>query len=298
MLCRAARHARARPLVDHTPGASPHHASLSTGYFGTGNPVRDRRRRGDAHRLHAASGPAFDHRPSRRRHPRQSGDQDRTDSALRLRRNRAMGEPARRRRAARHRRARHGDPAHACEFARRRYDHGRRIHRRRRRYHSLRAELLAVASTAACAVRPDHRASRYRDVLARLVGEMPARRTVVGCCAALDDHAQGADLCADGRNGCGSNHLAARAARRRAQLGLSFLLAARCHAGFARRHECRLLRGGSGLARLAITRGRRQPGSIADHVRHRRRAAADRVDRAVAPRLREFGARAHRQRRL
>ena len=90
------------------------------------------------------------------------------------------------------------------------------------------------------AARSDDGAAGYRNVLARLVGEMPARRTMVGRRPALDDHAQGADLCADRRHGCGAHDLAARAARRRAQLGLSLLLVARCHAGFARRHECRL----------------------------------------------------------
>ena len=37
----------------------------------------------------------------------------------------------------------------------------------------------------------------------------------------------------------------------------------------ARADECRILRGGAGVARLAAARRRRQPGSIADHVRHR-----------------------------
>ena len=39
---------------------------------------------------------------------------------------------------------------------------------------------------------------------------MPPRRTVVGRGAALDDHAQGADLCADRRHGRGSHYFAAR----------------------------------------------------------------------------------------
>ena len=46
---------------------------------------------------------------------------------------------------------------------------------------------------------------------------------------------------------------------------------------------------------MAVARGRRQPGSAADHVRHRRRAAADRMDRRLAAGLREIRAGAHRQ---
>ncbi len=76
----------------------------------------------------------------------------------------------------------------------------------------------------------------------------------------------------------------ARAARRHAQLGLSLLLAARRHAHAARAHECRLLRGGQSLARLAAARGRRRARADADHVRHRRRAAADRMDGRLAAR--------------
>ena len=67
-------------------------------------------------------------------------------------------------------------------------------------------------------------------------------------------------------------HFAAGAARRRAQLGLPLLLAALRHFGPARRDERRLLRRGAVLARVAVARRGRQPGPIADHVRHRRRA--------------------------
>ena len=60
--------------------------------------------------------------------------------------------------------------------------------------------------------------------------------------------------------------------------------------------ERRLLRRGASLARLAAARRRRQPGADADHVRHRRRAAADRVGGALAAGLRGLAAGAHRQR--
>ena len=95
-----------------------------------------------------------------------------------------------------------------------------------------------------------------------------------------------------------ADHLAARADRRRAQLGLPLLLAARRHAHAARADERRLLRRGACLARLAAARGRRQPGADADHVRHRRRAAAAASGRSPwLPGLRGLRAGAHRQRR-
>ena len=75
----------------------------------------------------------------------------------------------------------------------------------------------------------------------------------------------------------GADHLAARIHRRRAQLGLPLLLAARRHADAARADERRLLRGGAGLARLAAARGDGQPVADPDHVRPARRAQADRM---------------------
>ena len=51
------------------------------------------------------------------------------------------------------------------------------------------------------------------------------------------------------------------------------------------------------MARLAAARGGRQSRPVADHVRHRRRAAADRMGSALAARLRRVEAGADRQRR-
>ena len=70
-----------------------------------------------------------------------------------------------------------------------------------------------------------------------------------------------------------------------AQLGLPVLLAARCDAHAAGLDECRLLRGGRGLARLAAARGRRPSRAGADHVRRRRRAAPARMGGRLAARL-------------
>src|SRR5665647_3317032 len=82
-----------------------------------------------------------------------------------------------------------------------------------------------------------------------------------------------------------------------AQLGLPLLLAARRHADAARFDEWRLLRRSADVARLAVARRRRQSESDSNHVRHWRRAAADRMGRAVAAGLRAIDPGADRQRR-
>ena len=58
-----------------------------------------------------------------------------------------------------------------------------------------------------------------------------------------------------------------------------------------------LRRGGRGVARLAAARGRRRPGRHADHVRHRRRAAARRARARMAAGVRGVAPGADRQRR-
>ena len=60
----------------------------------------------------------------------------------------------------------------------------------------------------------------------------------------------------------------------------------------------RLPRRGAGVAPVAAARGRGRPGRRADHVRHRRRAAARRARARLAARLRGLAAGAGRQRRL
>ena len=92
----------------------------------------------------------------------------------------------------------------------------------------------------------------------------------------LADHPESADLRADRRDRRGRHHLAAREARRRAQLGLPLLLAPRRHvhpagvcsiAGYV--DEAR-------LAGVAAPRRGGQPRGPPDHVRRGRRAPADR----------------------
>src|SRR5262245_2300029 len=113
----------------------------------------------------------------------------------------------------------------------------------------------------------------------------------------LARRAEGADLRANRWHRRRSDDLIAGAARRRAQLGLPVLLAARCHLYPARAAACRVLRRGADVARLAISRGRRKPRSAADHVWSRRRAAAYRMGGFVAAWIRRVATGPHRQRR-
>ena len=139
---------------------------------------------------------------------------------------------------------------------------------------------------------------RHRAVLARLGRQLhattaPYRDAVV----ALPDHAQGAHLRADRRHRRRRHHLAARGARRRPQLGLPLLLAARRHLHPDALLHGRLPRGGAAWRDWLLRADRRRPGRSADHVRRRRRAAAARVRARLAGRLRGLAPGARRQRR-
>ena len=86
---------------------------------------------------------------------------------------------------------------------------------------------------------------------------------------ALAPHAQGADLRADRRHRRGADHVAARGDRRRPQLGLPLLLAARRQPDARRADDRRLRRRGARVPRLAAARRRRRSRRPPDHVRHR-----------------------------
>ena len=169
---------------------------------------------------------------------------------------------------------------------------------RRRRNRPLRADLWRLASAAAAA---GGRRARPRQC-ARLLAAMEHRLRFRG---AVDRHrqrlargAEGPDLRADRRHRRRTDDLAPGAPRRPAQLGLPLLLAARRHLYPVGADACRLFGRGAVVARLVVSRGRRQPGSDPDHVRDRRRAPADRVGGAVAARVRRVAAGSHRQRRI
>ena len=117
----------------------------------------------------------------------------------------------------------------------------------------------------------------HGGVVARVERALPLRGRVSRRGADLADRAQGDDVRDDRRGDRGADDLAAGGHRRRAQLGLPLLLAARLGArarGAARRG---LHRRGAGLPRLPAARRHRRPGDDPDHVRDRRRAAPDRV---------------------
>ncbi len=138
-----------------------------------------------------------------------------------------------------------------------------------------------------------------RQLLARLAEPRAhARPPLARSDPALGADDQGPHLHADRRDGRGADDLAARDARRRAQLGLPLHVAARLdlHAAGAALPEPRL--GGRGVhavrRRSRAQRGRR----AADHVRDRRATRPDRVHARRPLRLRRRGPGADRQRRL
>src|SRR5262245_51233705 len=110
-----------------------------------------------------------------------------------------------------------------------------------------------------------------------MVEEMPTDRTLLGRRHPLAPDIEGADLLADRGHCCCAHNVIARATGRDAQLGLSLLLVARCHADTDRPHGGGLRRGGAVLARMAVARGRGKSGPGSDHVWNRRRAAPDRM---------------------
>ena len=126
--------------------------------------------------------------------------------------------------------------------------------------------------------RPTTRLAAHHPLLARLAGPRAhTRPSLARSDPALGACDQGPHLHADRRDGRGADHLAARDARRGAQLGLPLHVAARLdlHAAGASLPQPRL--GGRGVhavrRRPRAQRGRR----AADHVRDRRPARSDRV---------------------
>ena len=115
---------------------------------------------------------------------------------------------------------------------------------------------------------------------------------------ALGARDQGADVHADGRDGRRCDHVAARDARRRAQLGLPLHLDARHHVHTAGPPLAQP-RLGSGRVH-AVRRGPRaeQRRLAADHVRHRRSQGPDRIDTRRSLGLRRGSPRPARKRRV
>ena len=126
------------------------------------------------------------------------------------------------------------------------------------------------------------RAGGDGKLLDGVVGELPDAGPVARGGGAFAHHSEGADLCADRRHRGGGHDFVAGGNRRRAQLGLPLLLAARCDVHASGVDGRRLSRRSARLARVAFARGRRQPGADANHVRRVRRAPADGIRNAVA----------------
>ncbi len=233
------------------------------------------RRHRAGHRLHAAARRGARRRPDRRGRLRRGRDAQRAAAALRLRRRRAVGASPGRQLAA------VAGPGRRLARVRRRAPRPRlrvlrRLHGRGRRARLVRPDLAPVAPAPARTRSTRWRRSTTPSASGSRGPTVHVRRAVPRGRPALADHAQGADVRADRRHRRGRDDLAAGGARRRAQLGLPLLLAARRDVHPSGAGPDRLHRRGGRVAGVAAARDRRQPGPAADHVRRRRRAAASR----------------------
>ncbi len=255
----------------------------------------DRHGRRPRHRLHAAAREGAGHRPHRRGPARRGRDELGARDPVRLRLDDPMGA-AHGRRPHRRRRTGRALLPHAGREPRREHAHDRRVHRARGRPRPLRPHLVPVERAAAGCDRSRARARRDHGVLGRLERPLRVRRQVARRRPPLPDRSQGADVRADRWNRGRGDDVAPGETRRRAQLGLPVLLAARRHPHAARLPQRRVSRRGARMASLAPPRRRGRRVRAPDHVRRRRRAAAAGVHGRLAARLRGLAAGACRQR--
>ena len=127
-----------------------------------------------------------------------------------------------------------------------------------------------------------------RPLVAGLGGSLHLPRTVPRRRRSERAGAEADGLCAVGRGRRGAHDLAAGADRRRPQLGLPLLLAARCVVHAARPVRPGLRRGGDGLSGLDAARHAADLARAAGAVRRLRRGAPARARAAAPPRLRRL----------
>ncbi len=180
-------------------------------------------------RFHAAARNVARHRADRGRGARERADADGPDDSLRLRPHRPVGA-AGGWRAGGDRGAGCADFAHAGGDAGRGHADGGGLYGGGGRAGAVCPDLVPLAQGRAAADRPRACAQRHGELLARMVARLPHERPVARGGGAFAHYPERADLRADRRNRRRGHDFAAGGNRRRAQLGLPFLLAARCDA--------------------------------------------------------------------
>ncbi len=172
----APRHAGQRPLAARAGGRDPQvDATLPPRHARPRVGLRDRRRLGAGDRLHAAARRRARHRPHRRGARRRGADALGARDPLRLRLDRALGAP-RRRRPCRRRRPGRALLPHARRNARRGHDHRLGVRPAAGRPGPVRAHVVSLARRSPRRDRPGAGARRRRGLLARVgVGVRPQR---------------------------------------------------------------------------------------------------------------------------
>ena len=298
---RAARHRRPRPLAAGARGHLRDRAPLPRRVERARDDVHDQRGRGHAHRPDAAQRRPGRPDPQAQGRPRHRADAARVADPARLRPGQALGEADDDRRRAGHHRHRRPRPAGAARTAAA-GGQGRlaqrRVRGRRGRRAGLLDDLVPVVRRAdrpRHAARPDRGQRRGGRGLGGPVQHhpraAPRRRAALAADAAPDDRR------GHRRHRRRAHHLAARGLRRRAQLGLPLLLAARRRPHPRLAGRGRLHRGGRPLAGLAAAHHRRRPRPDAGPVRRRRLPAGPRGHPRPPARLRRLAAGPDRQRR-
>ena len=295
----ARRLRRARALGDRADGADPEPAPvLRRRHAHPGHRVPLRRRRGPAHRLHASLVRAHGRRPAGGRARRRRPDGDGPRAALRVRPQSPLGGAG----EGRHRSSSPAPTRSGCArdapFAVREGSVVSQLTVNRGQRFAFQLGWHASHLPEPPALDPWQELSRTRaywsDWAGRCTYQGRYREPVMRSLLTL----KALTYAPDGGDRRRADRRPARGARRRAQLGLPLLLAARhrAHAPFA--DAQRLCRGGDELPRLAGPRGGGRSGTAPDHVRHPRRPATDRVRAPVAAGLRRLPTGPRRQRRV